>query len=346
VTASAGVVGVGAAVVGVYLGIRTIVRTLQPGAPPFPAVEAPSSYRLDYRVVTQPGNLTNDEEHIVERPWNAVWITRRNGKMLTGEITNDQGLYLFNDPKGWELLSGGRQRAVDDPQPADALRDAISRHLARVLRTDDVLGRPCTVVRTGNPISQAVTRPTRRTHTDLCIDHNGLVLRSDETYQGKHIDLMTATNVDVNPPLAPGTFDPSPPPSSGSPLAITAIPLSPESQAKLTPRLRTPPDVRYVGGWVRVQPGVTGGLEATTTLLYLKGDFDLVEVDYVSGPSTKEGVHIAVANGRTGYLQLGLDESSLSVEDGPDASVNLRGTDLALLVELGRSLDLSSVPAG
>jgi hypothetical protein len=147
---------------------------------------------------------------------------------------------------------------------------------------------------------------------------------------------MTATSFDPNPIITATTFVAGPGPVSTS-APVKGLPLSEGSRGTLTPRFQPPPGLDYHGGWVRVET-VGQSFQVTTSLLYLRGSDDLVQIDYSSGGGSNPGTAIALGGGHTAYLQLQLDHSTIYVPEGHDATVTIAGRAVSLLMEVARGL--------
>src|SRR5205807_28562 len=158
-------------IVVLVIGVHLVRSALRSGSGPgrLPAVQEPRLYSVDYRVTFTNGHIVNDERHVVERPFHSYYVVRRGGKIVTGTLANDQGLYFYTEDKGWGLVDPGTQPASDDPRPAATLRTALRQGQAKVLHAETVAGRRCTLVRTGSPMGEALKAPTGRNHTDLCV---------------------------------------------------------------------------------------------------------------------------------------------------------------------------------
>jgi hypothetical protein len=325
-------------VVAIVLAVGAVRDALAPGPGSLPPITPAHAYKIDYRIVFQPGNVVRQEEDVVERPFHSIQLSRTDtGKLNTGELTNDQGLFFYHDPKGWTLIDPDPQRAANDPDPAAALTMALKHGIARVLKTDTLLGRPCSLVRVGSPLGQPLTKgPTGSNHVDLCLDRTGVILSYAWTLNGKLAQSMTATSFDPDPTITATTFAPQPGPVSAS-APVKGVPLSEGSRAKLTPRFQPPPGLVYHGGWVRVET-LGQSFQVTTSLLYLRGSDELIQIDYSSGGSTHPGTAFSLSGGHTAYLQLQLDHSTVYVPEGQDATITITGTDIALLTDVARRL--------
>ena len=322
-------------VAAIVVGVAAVRDALKPGPGRLPPITRAHAYKVEYKTVFTPG-VTNDEERIVERPFHSLELTRRDGKLVSGELTNDQGLYFYDSAKGWSLVNPSPQRGGNDPDPALSVVRALKLGLARVRGHETILGRTCTIVRAGSPIGETLKKPTSSNFADVCLDQTGVVLDYRWTLNGKQAETMTATSFDPSPSIGSDTFAPAPGPVNSA-VVIQSRALSDDSRQKLSPSVDPPAGVTYAGGWVRVQP-LANSFEATTSLLYLRGQDDLVTIDYTTGARDHTGQALTLSPGHTAYLELSLETSTLVVPDGPDATVTVIGTDPDLLIAMGRGL--------
>jgi hypothetical protein len=328
------VVLAGAVVVVVGFAVTTLIDATRPGRRQLGAISPVASYRIVYRVEFQPGNVVRQEEHLVERPFHSIYRSTLNGTNDLGQLTNDRGLYFFDPQRGWYQISPGQQRAANDPQPAAAIRKGIGRHLASVIGTETILGRPCTTVRTGSSLGEAIKAPTAGTHSEICIDQTGVILRYQSTLDGHLVEKMDATAFEPNAVLAPGTFEPAP--ISDTNQLVKSQSLSDAGRAKLNPQLNPPSGVRYASGLTRVEP-LAGSLQVSTVEMFRVGAFDSVEFDYEQGTQANTGLAVDLGGGHIGYLELQLDSSILKVPAN-GSTLLIRGSDPDQLVALGKRL--------
>lgn len=328
------VVLVGAIVVVVVFAATKIIDATRPAPRQLGRISPIASYRIVYRVEFQPGNVVRQEEHLVARPFESIYRSTLNGTTDLGQLTNDRGLYFFDPARGWYQISPGRQRATNDPQPALAIRQAIGRHLAKVIGTEMILGRPCTTVRTGSSLGETMKAATSGTHSELCVDQTGVILRYQSTLDGHLVEKMDAAAFEPNAVIPPSTFAPTP--ISDANQLVKSNALDSASRAKLNPQLNPPPDVQYASGLTRVEP-LAASLQVTTTELFRVSGFDAVELDYEQGTQSNTGLAVNLGGGHTGYLELQLDSSVLKVPAN-GSTLFIRGADPDLLVALGKRL--------
>jgi len=316
-----------AAVAAVLGGVRLVRNALQPGPGVLPPITPVHAYHVVYDETFQ-GNVVRVEDDTVERPYHALSLTKDGTKPISGDLTNDDGFWVFND-RGWGLINPAPQRASDDPQPALGLAAGLHIGEARVIGHDTIVGRMCTVVRTGGPVGSALTKATSSNHVDICLDSSGVMLSYRWTLNGKLAQTKRASMFDPNPTITSATFVPTPAPAADRRVSVVkATGLSDASRAKLDPQLDPPASLRFDGGWVRVE-ALSSSLQVTTTLLYRSGSDGLVTVDYNSSGQTPTGTKISLRGGRTAYLQLGLDLTRLLVPINPNSSITIEGVDPA-----------------
>ncbi|MCU1463031.1 MAG: hypothetical protein JWO37_3106 [Acidimicrobiales bacterium] len=323
-------------------GIAAVVRSATKPAPGTLAVATPlPSYAIDYRVEFTNGHVVNTDHHVVDRPFRSLYTTTRDGKQVTGSIVNEKGLWFLQPPQ-WQLITPGGAPAGDDPQPTLALRAGIAKHFAKVTGKRTIIGRACTMVRSGGALGETMKKPTARNHTDLCVDGNDLILDYRWTLDGKLVQTMRAVNVDLHPDVSDATFTPSP--VNASPSPVTATALTDDIRSKLDPKFTPPPGVTYAEGWVRIeQGGQTPAPRITTSELYRDRNGEVIEVR--SGPSDSgpTGFEVRLSNGRLASLDLNIDHSTVTVTVGNQA-VRLVGRDPDELVRLAASVVFQASP--
>ena len=322
--------------VAVGYGVFAIVRSATRASPGPLAIATPvQSYAIDYRVVFTNGHVVNTDHHVVSRPFRSLYTTTRGGEPVTGSIVNDKGTWYFQPPQ-WQLINPGGSLAGDDPEPTAALREGIKRHLAKVIGTRTVIGRRCTLVRTGSPLGETMKKATARNHTDLCVDRNDLILDYRWTLNGKLAHTMRATSLDLHPDVSEATFTPSP--ANDSPSPVTAGGLSDAARSTLDPRLVPPAGVQYVGGWVRIeQTGNSPAPRISTSEIYRTASGEAIEVQYGGADASPSGIEVRLSNGRLASLDLTIDHSTVTVTVGTQA-VRLTGRDPAVLLRLAASV--------
>ncbi|HZU71287.1 MAG TPA: hypothetical protein VE990_00820 [Acidimicrobiales bacterium] len=305
------------------------------------ATVALSHYRIDY-LIRYLGGVINTETHVVSRPYLGLDESFKGGRLTAGQISNRSGLWTWatGPPAGWDLLSGAQQVAVSDASPEAAVDFAIGRGLAAVVGRAAVLGRPCSVVLTGQPLGESIDAPSGSSTVRLCIDRStGAVLSEVWRLNGKLAEDMEATRFDPEYPTSLATFDPSPrlPPRSAPP--IVAVPLTGRERQGLHPVLSVPAGYHLDHSLLSASPSPSGGPGSyTSTLLYSDRSGRVLEADYVESPADTTGLRVGLPGGRTGYLRLDYYLSSLSIGTSSIGSVVLRGSDPDQLIALARQL--------
>lgn len=168
--------------------------------PPVPM----SSYRIVYHV-SQYQAPDSTEEVDVARPYSGRYLQTRGSSVLDGWLTNSTGGWFW-DNGGWSRVGTGEQRAAYDYDLTPALQVAIRMGDARVIGRQTVLGRTCTVVRTGAPIGDPLAPPTARDHDDICVDSTGVALTDSWVYHSKLLQVKTATLFQPGASLPSSTF--------------------------------------------------------------------------------------------------------------------------------------------
>lgn len=303
-----------------------------------PSTDVLEAYSIAYRI--QRGDLTSTEERLVRRPYESRSLERRDGQILGGDLTNGDGRWFFSTgtAPGWILLEAGPRRATPDPRPLPALPRATEAGLARTLATDEVLGRECTVIRSGAAPGEDLDRPSERDHANLCVDETGVVLRMTRVVGGEVTETMEATAFETDPEIAEDAFVPEP---RGADLPSGPGEVDPRDLEDLRVELDPPGGFTYDGASQKlVVSGNFGTLSGGALVQrYLRGP-ELLELDH-NPPSSKGGPAVQVVDipgvGR-GTLTLDLRVSSLEVPFGGDLSVRLQAADPDLLVEAARGL--------
>ncbi|HEV2368347.1 MAG TPA: hypothetical protein VGR90_00645 [Acidimicrobiales bacterium] len=303
-----------------------------------PRIGAPvtlPAYAVTY-AVTYTGGVHNVEKITVQRPYNGMDVTYRNGQIVAGEMTNSQGLWEWstNNTPGWLLLSQGVQRSVSDVQPVLALDAGVDQNAVAVVGAGRALGRPCTMVVTGQPVGQPVQAPDPSSLTRMCLDRTGIPLTMLWTLDGKTAETMTATAFDVNPSVTPATFaaDPLVQSPTGHP-PVQSVALTPQQRAELHPTLDPPAGYGLADAYISFQQDAQTGLPTFTSKeIYVdRVRGQLLELDYNGHAASTKGATVPVAGGRTGYLSLDLYASSLEVPVNEGASLAMFSPDPSLL---------------
>ena len=336
-------VGAVAAVLVVVGGLWWAVAARSGDGGALPEEDVLSSYRVVYSV-TEGDAPARTEERLVLRPYWSKVVSERDGTVLGGSITNDDGLWLLlSDDQGWQLRDERRQRPPDDLRPIKALDAAVDDGRAERRGSDVVLGRTCTVIRTGGPLGGALKKPTAEEHADLCIDRTGVVLREEWSLGGAVARVMVATefepDVSVDAEDFRPTPDPGPQPSpEDAPGVIRVRDLGASDSVPVT--VRGVEGYRADGPVVAVERNVGGfGIEVTYSQSFVKGvRLVVVEQGQARGSFEPRGTEVDLGDGVTGHLDLGLNSSSLTMRVGGGSYVRFRGDELEVLEAFGRDV--------
>lgn len=222
------------------------------GGGSLPAEEAISGYRIVYQV-TAYQSPPSSEEIDVQRPYLGREVQRVAGKIVSGLITNDQGLWQW-EGSDWSEVGGGDQPSTGDYDLIPPLRAAIEEGDARVVGHATVLGRPCTVVRTGSPPASQLTAPTARSYDDICVDRTGIELSDTWVSNGTRLRTRTATTFAPDAALGGGVFAPSPlgPAAVQSDLPFASEALKPSAFSSLPFPFDPPRGFRSDGGYLTI----------------------------------------------------------------------------------------------
>jgi hypothetical protein len=325
------------AVIGAVAGL-VVWRDQDPSPVRLRVTSTLHAYEVRYRITFEPGHVVNEEHRLVERPFHSISVSSSgDGRIVAGTATTDDGLFTFDASRSsWLLLSEGRQRATADPQPAAALQYALDHDLADILTQQaEVLGRPCTLVRTGAPLGEPLKAPTDSEHVDVCLDASGVMLRYEWTLGGSLTQQIVATSFDPAPTIAADSFSLSPRPLPNQPAA--SVVSKSDTELKSFPTLRPPSGFSLRTAYVLVDNGHKQ--DATTVGLFAHGEADLVTVRFGSRATThQDRSDVTLAGGYTGQLDVELDSTTLTVDVGLSITVVFIGTDPDLLLALAAGL--------
>lgn len=299
--------------------------------------EPPVRYHVTYHV-TGPNPETIVKDVAIRRPYHARVVERQGGAIVGGALSNDDGAfqYVTTGTKGWQLLQNGRFPATQDFRPVAVLGRAIEDGSAVVLRTDDVIGRRCTVVRTGAPLGSRIVPPTEDEYVDLCIDRSGIVLSEEWILGGDLARRTVADDLDVDPDFDDEIFRAHPavegvrPGTAGTPIVAA---LTVAERVDLPAHLEAPRGFGYEGGSTHVRL-VDGLIPSSTVVERYRRGIDLLEVTHgVLGSDERlQGREIALGPGR-GFLDLHLTYATVTVLDGDGRYVRLRGVDPEVVLD-------------
>lgn len=309
------------------------------------------SYRVVYAVEELDAEPRTEERTVI-RPYHSKVVSRRDGRLLDGTITDDDGLWvLLAEPGTWQLRTPGRQRPADDLRPIQALRAALDEGLAQGRGADVVLGRTCSVVRIGGLPGGPLEAPSERDHVELCVDETGVMLRERWVVAGRLARSMTAT--EFIPEFAPqgggwaaaDELAPSPP-APGVPEGVPGL----TTVRPLGPKEAMPVDVSAVAGFVPdgppvvVERNVAGRpLDVRYQQTFVDGPRLVVVEQRAVGPEFQPGGRpLDLGGGRSRGLsarrQLGLVASTITVVTDAGIAVRVRGPDLDALAAFASRL--------
>ena len=314
------------------IGVWAVVGVVTaPSAPATPRV-SPSAYHISYRITTSINNVnqSTSQDVWVQRPWSSRVDTRdASGKLISETVTTPDHAYISS---GAGLLDLGQPRPV--PPTGDyhldaILGDLLQRHLARQLGTSTVIGERCTNIRTGEPLGNAFAAPTSDEYVDICVSHDGLMLREDWWRHRARIRLTEATAVQRGP-VDPAKFvvtnaapvDPSLAPDRVQPFSTKQLP----RDTTWFWRARHPPwQLRLVGRFRAA--GNLGGTTASVVTIdvYRHGNVVIAVTQQPAGaaPTAGQVEHVAgVGAGRSTVTPGGADLHLV----GRGVDIDVRGT--------------------
>lgn len=200
---------------------------------------APTAFRIRYQIETSPTGETKGskpalttEDVTVRRPFDGRVVEREGappGNALQLDIRSMLGL------RGDYSKADAVQVTVDSPAPAigdmrlDASLDQlVSTGFLEPRERRRVLGRTCQVYRTGLPVeSLSVSKATKDSYADSCVDASGLLLEELSVAGGKLSSRVTAIEVDEHPDLAADTFTIQGQPQGLEAGGVTLAPIDP-----------------------------------------------------------------------------------------------------------------------
>jgi len=316
-----------------------------------PAVAAPTAYRITYEVVEN--GLPRVEEWTVRRPYESLVLSTRDGQVLTGTSTSREVLQtLLSDDRGWLPVQPELHRAAYDQHPAAAVAAMEVLGLVERGGQGQYLGRPCTVWRTGQPLSAgAPTPPSEEESTEFCLDDAGLVLHERWQIGGSVVVERTVTALELEPEVDPATFQPGPVADDADSLGAAFTTIAVEADEETLGRLRT--DVPLPAGYVddgavfRAAEGGSGapgaGPSSAEIVRFLSSGPSLLEVaeiftDGDADLTSAAGVPVQVEGWDEVWFEPGFRSSSLRARLDASSYVELRHQDVAFLFEVLRSL--------
>ena len=304
-----------------------------------------TAYSITYRI-TEPDAPLQIERKIIQRPFLGSDITyNAKGGVTSGAVTAADGAYIFlpSPQPHWGLLESGNYRATGDDHPGAGLALAVQHHLARVLGTRQILGRTCTVVRTGSPVgsAQGVTAPTAANYTDICVDNaTGQALDELWILDGKLARERRASAFDANPTITADSFhvdSTGPAVPEGTSGSTDVVALQPADIAKLPVFMAAPEGFSLSGVQDQVTleqaPGSSQPSESSTIYAHFVSGSDLIDLEEgaLSTP-TASTYPVHLADGRSATLTVDLVSSYLNMTVN-QTPVRLEGPDVTALLQ-------------
>lgn len=312
----------------------------QIAVPPFPE-EPPASYRITYDVVEN--QLPRTETITVRRPYESLVRSEREGDLLSGSATSRSRLWTYlADRDGWLVLQPELHRASSDQRPLRAMAMAVGLGRAEEGGTGSFAGTSCRVFVTGQPLGNTgIVAPTEAESSELCIDDRGLVLHERWSIDGTVVVERTATAVEIDPPIDPTSFEPTPAVEDAegfeAVLSTIAVPADDETLAELQTDI-VPPAGFVLDGAVLRAGNPNQGPSTREVVRFWSDGRELIEVAEVSateGVALDHGGAVPLdVEGPETWFWPDFRASAVRVRLSDTSYVELRGTDPAQLVGL------------
>lgn len=306
---------------------------------PIPAATSLTSYRVVYDVARFEAPLSVDEID-VDRPYLGRFVERQGSRTLEGWLTNDSGEWFW-DQGGWSRLSTGHQPATNDFDLTPALQVAVRTGDAIVLGHETILGRRCTLVRTGNPLGEAMAPPTPGNYDDICVDTTGIALSDRWVSNSKVLQTKTAVVFDPGAALGSPVFQADPVGPNLSPQILPSASSGEVSSAfsSLPYGLHPPAGFSPDGGFLAVPlaQGAASGPAAYVENFRDRNQLIELEEGSSGGVAGSSGIGVNLPLGR-GVLDVELAGSTLSITLPDGYDIQLLGSDPSLLLEAGAGL--------
>jgi hypothetical protein len=236
----------------------------------------------------------------------------------------------------------GQSRATADQHAAAALAAGVPKGLASVGGNQRVLGRPCTEVRTGTPIGQPLSKPTKSDHADLCVDRTGIVLSERWTRGGKLVRTRKATAFNIDPYFDDATFRPEPaadPALAKASLSAVAHPASESELAALGFTFTPPAGYTSTGPMTTKVSSSSNNLPAITEYSqFFRHGSDVIELQQGSKPEPPSGTAVSVPGLGRAFLTLDMTASSIEAVDASGRYARLEGADVSRLISAATGL--------
>lgn len=253
-------------------------------------VEDPAaSYRIVYLEESGAGGgiVTNTRKIWAERPFSSRvedWSGAPPGEERRSFRISTFGL-LVNEARdaGRTEIATPPTIASSDLRPGRVVEAAVEAGLAERRERRRVAGRECQVYRFGGPVATGELAPLADgpQQTDACFDGRGLLLEEHWTEGEEVLRRRVATDVEVEPDLPDGLFDPAPSGELGEGAgSVTRIDDRPAGPWRIDPpdgfRFEGAFDVRFPSD--AIPPQATFGAPRTRTDVWVDG-VDALVVD-------------------------------------------------------------------
>lgn len=199
----------------VFASTTTITVPIADDALP-PDADLPEAFTVTYRVERprEVATAVDTEIRAAVPPFDSRVETRRGEPSSAGDLV----LVDIELLGAIELGPLGQQRPLVVVQPGPASRGGwFNTDMAEAMGAGvvvptgkgyEIAGRRCIEIRTGSPVDSGVLMtPATSDHSDVCVDHQGLVLREEVTVGGTVTVRRTAVDVETSPPPS-GAFAP------------------------------------------------------------------------------------------------------------------------------------------
>lgn len=176
------------------------------GEPVDMTARTPASYRIDYQVVGLGGQeeVVTSERLFVRRPFESRLESfdsprppRRDGRPSSVQVAALGRLVSAGTSSDRVVLVRPPAAGVSDIRIQEVVDDAVEAGLVQRRERRVVVGRPCQVLRSGDPLTTgALSAPTSDQHTDTCVDEAGLVLEELLVVEGEPLLRRVALDVE------------------------------------------------------------------------------------------------------------------------------------------------------
>lgn len=181
-------------------------------ATPFEIDAPPAAYRIVYQVDDWAGGtrVSSTDVITVERPYRGRVEVQTPADDVRSLTVSGFGRISFKGPDAQPLLvNTGPALAAFDLRIDPILGDAEQRGLVSRREQRTVLGEPCQVIRTRDPIAAGALgsgEAVESDYTDSCIGSHGLVLEEVWVTDGKLLRRRLATDLELDPEIGADAF--------------------------------------------------------------------------------------------------------------------------------------------